>query len=68
MENSAYLWRVYVPVYKPVILTGESDCYQTQGVCVGNWSYLSKSERVLLGLSFDYCSDFIPIMHVSLST
>lgn len=33
MENSAYLWRVYVPVYKPVILTGESDCYQTQGVC-----------------------------------
>lgn len=26
-------------------------------VCVGNWSYLSKSERVLLGLSFDYCSD-----------
>lgn len=33
MENSAYLWRVYVPVYVPVILTGESDCYQTQGVC-----------------------------------
>lgn len=67
MENLADLWRVYIPVYVPVSLTGESDCYQKK-VRVGNWSYLSRSERVLLGLSFDYCSDYIPIMHVSLST